>query len=151
MKNNILAIVVTLFAGMILTAGSQSPQFSLRMHVEAGDQTRDERVIPVGLVDPDEIVRVHKIPVLTEKMLLNAVSTPDGGVLLGLNQAGKHSLETVTRTEMGKTLVVIINGRVLYAADIDMPMSSGKFLIPNGLDEADLTLMQSYLEQRQRY
>jgi len=119
--------------------------------VEAGNQIREERVVPVGLVAPDEIIRVHKVPVLTEKYLIDAIEAPNGGVILGLNQAGKHSLETVTRTEMGKTLVVILNGRVVYAAEIDMPMSSGRFLIPGGLEETDVIMLKNHLNERNSY
>ncbi|MEM6601680.1 MAG: hypothetical protein AAF649_09875 [Verrucomicrobiota bacterium] len=135
---------------LLLTAGAQKPQFSLRIHVEAGDQIRDERVVPVSLVNPDEIIRLQKLPVLTEKNLMAATTTGTGGLLLGFNQAGRHALETVTRTEMGKTLVLIVNGRVLYAAEIDMPMSSGRFLIPGGMDEADIALLEAYIEQRKK-
>lgn len=148
-KLAVAAVLITLTTWTLL-AGGQRPQFSLRIHVEAGSQVRDERVVPLALQAPDEIIRVHKLPVVTEKNLIQAVMTSSGAVLFTFNQAGKHSLETVTRTEMGKTLVVIINGRVVYAAEIDMPMNSGRFLIPDGLSEADLSMLQAYLEQRKR-
>ncbi len=141
---------MTILSAICAVAGSQSPQFSLRMHVEAGDQIRDERVVPVSLLNPEQIIRVHKLPVLTEKYLMDAQTTTGGGVILSFNQAGKHSLESVTRTEMGRTLLIIINGRVVYAAEIDMPMSSGRFLIPSGLNDADIAQLQAFVEQRKR-
>jgi len=131
-------------------AGSQRPQFVFRIHVEAVDQIHNERVVPVALQDPDEIIRVHKFPIVHEKYIIGAVRSPSGGVLLTFNQIGRHALETATRTEIGKTLVVILNGRVVYSAEIDVPMSTGHFLIPQGIEETDMTLLQAYIEQRKR-
>ncbi len=119
--------------------------------MEAGDQIRDERVVPLGLTAPNEIIRVHKLPVLDEKSIAGAIPTSSGGVLISFNQAGRHLLETATRTEMGQTMVVIMNGRVIYAAEIDMAMSSGRFLIPGGLEETDITLLMEYIKQRNKY
>jgi hypothetical protein len=136
--------------GIVLTAGSSRPTFSFRIHAEADDSIRDERALPVGLTKPDEIIRIHKLPVLTEKYITSAMPTSGGGVLLKFNQAGRHLLETVTSTEAGKTLVVFWNGRLVYAADIDIPMRSGRLLIPQGLDSADLMMLSKYLEERKK-
>ena len=144
-----LALII-LTSTHFLIAGSQKPKFSFRVHVQAGDQIRDERVVPVALVAPNEIIRVHKLPALTEKYIVDAMETSNGGVILGFNQAGKHSLETVTSTEMGQILVVIMNGRVIYDAQIDMPMSSGRLLIPTGLTETDILMLKAHIKERQR-
>jgi len=148
-RTSILALILCTSAHLLM-AGSQKPQFSLRIHVQAGDQIRDDRVVPIALIAPQEIIRVHKFPVLTEKNLVDAIETANGGVILGFNQAGQHSLETVTSTEMGRILIVVLNGRIIYDAQIDMPMSSGRLLIPNGLSESDTMMLRAYIKDRQR-
>jgi len=82
-----------LFMVATLHAGSSRPEISLRIHVEAGSEVREENSIAVGLVDPEEVIRVERFAVVTEKNLVRVMGTSRGGALLQFDQAGRHSLE----------------------------------------------------------
>jgi len=139
-----------LFMVATLHAGSSRPEISLRIHVEAGSEVREENSIAVGLVDPEEVIRVERFAVVTEKNLVRVMGTSRGGALLQFDQAGRHSLEAVTSTQAGRTLVVFLNGRLVYAAVIDMPIRSGRFLIPENVLPEELVALEKLIEEKGR-
>jgi len=136
-----------LLLGHFLQAGSSRPEVSLSIHVEAGEEVRDDRAITIGLTDPDEIIRVERFAIAVADNLERVMGTSGGGVLLQFNQTGRHSLEAATSNRLGKTLVVFLNGRVVYSAVIDMVLRSGRLLIPDGVSPEELAMLQKFIEE----
>ncbi|MEM6822226.1 MAG: hypothetical protein AAF558_09820 [Verrucomicrobiota bacterium] len=131
-------------------AGSSRPELTYRIHVEAGREAREDETVAVGLTNPDEIIRIRRLPVLTERYITRIMTLAQGAVLFEFNQTGKHALEVATSTEIGKTLVVLLNGRLIYAAEIDMPLRSGRILIPGEIAPEEVQYIQKYIEKRQK-
>jgi hypothetical protein len=56
----------------------------------------------------------------------------DGTILVDFNDFGRTKLEAGTSTGRGFILVVLVNGRVVYAPRIDTVITNGSILLPPG-------------------
>jgi hypothetical protein len=56
----------------------------------------------------------------------------DGTVVVEFDDFGKTKLEVATNTGRGLILVVIVNGRVVYAPMIDTNLTKGALALPAG-------------------
>ena len=56
----------------------------------------------------------------------------DGTVVVDFDDFGKTKLEVATNTGRGLILVVIVNGRVVYAPTIDTTLIQGSLALPPG-------------------
>lgn len=133
---------------MDLAAGSRRPQAAFRIHVqrvETGGST--SQLFQVALTNPDQVISVGRYADISENNIQSLMPMPDGGLMVAFDSPGTKLLESVTSTNMGRILVVFLNGRVVYAPEIDIPLRSGRFLVPGPLDPADrdalLLLVQS--------
>lgn len=150
MKFTAFVCWAVLLTAATLHAGSSRPEISLRVHVEAGSDVREKNSIAVALVDPEEVIRVERFAVVTENNLVRVMGTSRGGALLQFDQTGRHSLEGVTSTQAGRTLVVFVNGRLVYAAVIDMAIRSGRLLIPENILPEEIASLQKVIKERAR-
>ncbi|MGF1678210.1 MAG: hypothetical protein ACFCUX_03335 [Candidatus Methylacidiphilales bacterium] len=131
-------------------AGSKRPEITFRIHTQAGNEIREDQTVPIGLIDPEEFLRVHKLAFVSERQVAAVMPTSQGGALIQLNQVGTSSLQAATSTELGKTLVVFLNGRVVYAAVIDIPINSGRLLIPAGIAPEEIQALKAFIEQNKK-
>jgi hypothetical protein len=88
--------------------------------------------VPVSLFNPPEKVAIQSLPELSEKDLRKVSTRSDGTILLEFDDFGKTKLEVATSTGRGLIMVVIVNGRVVYAPRIDTVLTSGGLLLPVG-------------------
>ena len=88
--------------------------------------------MPVSLFNPPEKVAIQSLPELSEKDIRKVSTRIDGTVLLEFDDFGKTKLEVATSTGRGLIMVVIVNGRVVYAPRIDTVLTNGSLLLPAG-------------------
>lgn len=144
-----LLAVLTLTTSTVW-GGASKPAFTVRIHVQADESAQESTTYIIALSDPDELVRIDKLPIVNERYITSATLMANWCVLLQLNDTGKHSLEVATSTKNGKVLVVFWGGRPVYSAVIDMPIRSGRIFIPPGITPEELAAMDKFIQSRAR-
>jgi len=123
----------TVLVGMLLWMGAaEKPPVLIRVHLQAAEGARGEASVPVSLFNPPEKVAIQSLPELSEKDISKVSTRIDGTVLLEFDDFGKTKLEVATSTGRGLIMVVIVNGRVVYAPRIDTVLTNGSLLLPAG-------------------
>jgi len=123
----------TVLVGMLLWMGAaEKPPVLIRVHLQAAEGARGEASVPVSLFNPPEKVAIQSLPELSEKDIHKVSTRSDGTILLEFDDFGKTKLEVATSTGRGLIMVVIVNGRVVYAPRIDTVLTSGGLLLPAG-------------------
>ena len=125
--------VFNVLVGMFLWMGAaEKPPVLIRVHLQATEGARGEASVPVSLFNPPEKVAIQSLPELSEKDIRKVSTRIDGTVLLEFDDFGKTKLEVATSTGRGLIMVVIVNGRVVYAPRIDTVLTNGSLLLPAG-------------------
>jgi hypothetical protein len=86
----------------------------------------------VTLFNPAETISIQTIPEVSEKEVRKVSTRVDGSILVEFTDFGQTKLEVGTSTGRGLILVVIVNGRVVYAPRIDTVLTNGCLLLPAG-------------------
>jgi len=123
----LLVVGYTLWIG-----AAQKPPFLLRIHLQATEGAKGMVSVPVTLFQPNETIAIQSLPEVTEKEIRKVSTRMDGTVLVEFNDFGRTKLEVGTSTGRGMILVVLVNGRVVYAPRIDTVITNGSILLPLG-------------------
>ena len=136
---NIARSVLPILAGLLLWIGAApKPPVLLRVHLQAPEGTKGQVSVPVTLFNPAETISIQAIPEVSEREVRRVSTRLDGSILVEFTDFGQTKLEVGTSTGRGLILVVIVNGRVVYAPRIDTVLTNGCLLLPAGsitLDE----------------
>jgi hypothetical protein len=124
--------------GLALWMGAaQKPPVLLRVHLQAPEGAKGQVSVPVTLFQPNETIAIQNLPEVTEKEIRKISTRVDGTILVEFNDFGRTKLEVGTSTGRGLILVVIVNGRVVYAPRIDTVLTNGCLLLPAGSISAE--------------
>ena len=127
---------------------AEKPPFLLRIHLQATEGAKGSTSTLVTLYQPNETIAIQSLPEVTEKEILKVSTRADGTVLVEFNDFGRTKLEVGTSTGRGSILVVIVNGRVVYAPRIDTVITSGSILLPSGsMTIEEITRVNSEIEK----
>lgn len=119
--------------GLILWIGAaEKPPVLLRVHLQAPEGAKGMVTVPVTLLNPPETIAIRNLPELSEKEIRQVRTLADGTVVVEFDDFGKTKLEVATNTGRGLILVVIVNGRVVYAPTIDTNLTRGALALPAG-------------------
>ena len=119
--------------GLILWMGAaEKPPVLLRVHLQAPEGAKGMVTVPVTLLNPQETIAIRNLPELSEKEIRQIRTLVDGTVVVEFDDFGKTKLEVATNTGRGLILVVIVNGRVVYAPTIDTNLTRGTLALPAG-------------------
>jgi len=122
-----------ILAGLLFWVGAaEKPPVLIRVHLQAAEGAKGDVSVPVSLFNPPEKVAIQSLPELSEKDIRKVSTRSDGTVLLEFDDFGKTKLEVATSTGRGLIMVVIVNGRVVYAPRIDTVLTKGCLLLPMG-------------------
>jgi len=125
--------ILAALAGMVLWMGAaEKPPVLIRVHLQAPEGAKGDISVPVNLFNPPEKVAIQSLPELSEKDIRKVSTRTDGTILLEFDDFGKTKLEVATSTGRGLIMVVIVNGRVVYAPRIDTVLGNGCLLLPAG-------------------
>lgn len=128
-----MARFATCIFGLILWIGAaEKPPVLLRVHLQAPEGAKGMVTVPVTLLNPPETIAIRNIPEVSEKDIRSVRSLADGTVVVEFDDFGKTKLEVATNTGRGLILVVIVNGRVVYAPTIDINLTRGALALPAG-------------------
>jgi hypothetical protein len=119
--------------GLVVWMGAaEKPPFLLRIHLQATEGAKGSTSALITLYQPDETIAIQSLPEVTEKEILKVSTRVDGTVLVEFNDFGRTKLEVGTSTGRGNILIVLVNGRVVYAPRIDTVITNGSILLPPG-------------------
>ena len=125
--------VLPLLAGLLIWIGAApKPPVLLRVHLQAPEGAKGQVSVPVTLFNPAETISIQTIPEVSEKEVRKVSTRLDGSILVEFTDFGQTKLEVGTSTGRGLILVVIVNGRVVYAPRIDTVLTNGCLLLPAG-------------------
>lgn len=117
---------------VIWLAAAEKPPVLLRVHLQAPEGAKGTATVPLRLPNPPETIAVRSLPEVTEKDVRGVLLLPDNTIQVEFDSFGQTKLEVATSTGRGLILVVIANGRVVYAPIIDTVLSRGILLLPGG-------------------
>lgn len=132
-----LRILPWLVACFLWIGAAEKPPVLLRVHLQAPEGAKGQATVPLALFNPPETIAIHSIPELSEKEVRAVTLRPDGTVLVEFDDFGRTKLDVATSTGRGLILVVIVNGRVVYAPTVDTVLNRGILLLPPQSMSAD--------------
>jgi len=122
-----------ILVGVLLWVGAaEKPPVLIRVHLQAPEGAKGDVSVPVSLFNPPEKIAIQSLPELSEKDIRKVSTRSDGTVLLEFDDLGRTKLDVATSTGRGLIMVVIVNGRVVYAPRIDTVLQNGCLLLPAG-------------------
>jgi len=125
--------IFPILVGLLFWIGAaEKPPILLRVHLQAPEGAKGMVTVPVTLLNPPETIAIRNIPELSEKDIRQVRTMADGTVVVEFDEFGKTKLEVATNTGRGLILVVIVNGRVVYAPTIDTNLTKGALALPAG-------------------
>jgi hypothetical protein len=127
-----LAIFIALVGALLWMGAAEKPPVLIRVHLQAPEGAKGDVSVSVSLFNPPEKIAIQSLPELSEKDIRKVSTRTDGTILLEFDDFGKTKLEVATNTGRGLIMVVIVNGRVVYAPRIDTVLSMGCLLLPAG-------------------
>jgi len=125
-------IVLGLIGLLFWIGATPKPPVLIRVHLQATEGAKGMISVPVTLFSPSETIAIQNVPEVSEKEIQSISRREDGTVLVQFNDFGATKLEVATSTGRGSILVVIVNGRVVYAPRIDTVITRGCLLLPPG-------------------
>lgn len=131
MKAGTQLLLLLVGSGLWMGA-AEKPPFLLRIHLQAPEGAKGMVSTAVTLFQPNEVVAIQSLPEVTEKEIRQVSTRVDGTVLVEFNDFGRTKLEVGTSTGRGLILVVLVNGRVVYAPRVDTVITNGSILLPAG-------------------
>ncbi len=127
------ANILPFLVGLVVWMGAaEKPPFLLRVHLQAPEGAKGMVSVPVTLFQPNETIAIQSLPEVSEREIRKISTRSDGTVLVDFNDFGRTKLEVGTSTGRGFILVVLVNGRVVYAPRIDTVITNGSILLPPG-------------------
>ena len=125
--------LLPLLAGLFVFLGATpKPPLLFRVHLQAPEGSKGQVSVPVTLFNPSQTISIQSLPEVSEKEIRKVSTRVDGSILVEFTDFGQTKLEVGTSTGRGLILVVIINGRVVYAPRIDTVLVNGCLLLPAG-------------------
>ena len=125
--------LLPLLAGLFVFLGATpKPPLLFRVHLQAPEGSKGQVSVPVTLFNPSQTISIQSLPEVSEKEIRKVSTRVDGTILVEFTDFGQTKLEVGTSTGRGLIMVVIINGRVVYAPRIDTVLVNGCLLLPAG-------------------
>ena len=125
--------LLPLLAGLFVFLGATpKPPLLFRVHLQAPEGSKGQVSVPGTLFNPSQTISIQSLPEVSEKEIRKVSTRVDGTILVEFTDFGQTKLEVGTSTGRGLIMVVIINGRVVYAPRIDTVLVNGCLLLPAG-------------------
>ncbi len=122
---------------------------TIRLHAEGNQQSGDSFVAEIQLFNPQKKIYIEKVPIVSEKDIVAFYPFPaqDGSGSIGayfrLDADGTHKLEQHTTSSRDTLDVVLINGRVGPAMQVDKKITDGLLMVPAGFTPLEAAQLQT--------
>ncbi len=148
----VLGVTVAISAPPSVFAGGSKPKTSVRIHFEVSPTLPESQRLMFELQRPKITVAVSKFPELWEKHIIGAEAMPgqSGAVLLRFDDHGKRVLMFLTEANRGRRLVVVVNGRPVFAPTVDATLPNGQLVVPSGISPTEFINLQKIAKKNKR-
>jgi hypothetical protein len=141
--------VVFALLGLAFLGMGDKPDVTVRFFVEANSQDTDHFATPATLKNPPRDAFIEKTPLVSERMVkaIYPFQAADGtwGCSFKLDESGRISLEVVSTTHRGRSIVAFLSTKKGTHQVVDMlvdkPIGDGVITIPYGLTEMEIALL----------
>ncbi len=122
---------------------------TIRLHTEGKQQSGDSFVAEIQLFNPQKKIYIEKVPIISEKDIVSFYPFPaqDGSGSIGayfrLDADGTNKLEQHTASSREALDVVLINGRVGPAMQVDKKITDGLLMVPAGFTPLEIAQLQT--------
>ncbi len=122
---------------------------TVRLHTEGNQQSGDSFVAEIQLFNPQKKIYIEKVPIISEKDIVAFYAFPaqDGSGSIGayfrLDADGTNKLEQHTASSRDALDVVLINGRVGPAIQVDKKITDGLLMVPAGFTPLEIAQLQT--------
>jgi hypothetical protein len=132
-------------------AGHTAPKLFLRVNIQTtGEGQSSLEVTTITLPPNGDKILIRTLPEATEQELIAVQQDASGAVRLQFDHAGQVSLSAVTAQNLGRILVVSLNGYVIYAPVIDEQITSGELDLPHPMNPQIFQLLQQIAQENVR-
>lgn len=143
------AILLVVLATLMTTphvspAMGGKPRASFRIYFEVSPTLPDSQKQVYQLERPKISVAVGKFPELWEKHVIGVEAMPgqSGAVLFRFDDHGKRVLMFLTEANRGRRMVVVLNGRPIFAPTVDATLPNGQLVVPSGISPKEFIELQ---------
>lgn len=150
MRCTLLLLGFLIFTFLPARAGHSAPKIIFRIHVQtAGTGLSSQQATTIRIPPNGEEIQIRALPEVTEQEI-TAVSQDNGTLRVQFDHAGTVALSAATAQNQGRTLVVLLNGYVIYAPIIDEQITNGVLDIPHPQDPRIVALLQDVAKENIR-
>jgi hypothetical protein len=123
-------------------AGSTPPQVTFRVYVQTtGEGLSPQEATTIAIPPDGEQIQVRTLPEASERDLVE-IKQDAAGLHVQFNHIGMVNLNAATGQNQGRILVVMVDGRIIYAPSIDTQISNGHLDIPHQIPPLVLEALQ---------
>ncbi|GAT31949.1 hypothetical protein TSACC_2344 [Terrimicrobium sacchariphilum] len=122
---------------------------TVRLHAEGNSKGGDSFVAEIQLFNPQKKIFIEKVPIISEKDVVAFYPFPAQdnsgsiGAYFQLDANGTNKLEQHTTASRDTLDVVLINGRVGPAMQVDKKIKDGLLMVPTGFSPLEITQLQT--------
>lgn len=122
---------------------------TVRLHAEGNSKGGDSFVAEIQLFNPQKKIFIEKVPIISEKDVVAFYPFPAQdnsgsiGAYFQLDANGTNKLEQHTTASRDTLDVVLINGRVGPAMQVDKKIKDGLLMVPSGFSPLEITQLQT--------
>lgn len=153
MQTRILALLC-LTLPLLVSAGEKAPRVVLTVHTEMSANDSEKFARPIELLHAKRTAYISVGPELSDRDVFDVIpfDAKDGtkGAYLRLSPGGRIRLEGISQSNLGKALVVFIQGRQVVDLYIDRRIDDGILPVPSGLTEAEIVELKHRAEKNRK-
>ncbi|MBE2204519.1 MAG: hypothetical protein IAE94_09305 [Chthoniobacterales bacterium] len=143
----LFAVLILLFPLAAFAWGKKPAPVSLRLFCEGNEKEGESFVTPIELTNPPKKVFMRKVPIVTERDIRAFYPFPGRDGMIGayflLDPHGADKLEQFTTEDRGKLAVVVVNGRVAAALQVEQRVQDGILYVPGGLLPNEIEMLEA--------
>lgn len=134
----------------VLHAGTKKePLPAIRLHGEGSSTDGGSFGSEIQLTNPPKKIFMRKVPVVNERdfKAFHPFPGQDGlsGAYFQLDAHGSNKLHQFTVEDRGRLAVVLVNGRVASALQVDAPVKDGILMVPGGIAPQEILALEKHL------
>lgn len=137
------------FTSTVYAGGQKPPQITVRLHAEGNPNDGPSFVSQVKLFYPAKDIYIDTVPIVSEKDFREFVAFPAStgngtfGAYFILDSHGRDKLYQFSIEKKGGLGVVLINGRVASAMQVDKTVTDGVFFVPSGFTADEILTLEA--------
>jgi len=142
-------LCLLLFVSLSSIVAADKNLVTVRLHTEGNQKSGDSFVAEIQLFNPQKKIYIEKVPIISEKDIVAFYPFPAQdssgsiGAYFKLDADGTNKLEQHTASSREALDVVLINGRVGPAMQVDKKITDGLLMVPSGFTPLEVTQLQT--------